>query len=150
MVAIALPQPVRQLSFLDAPAISRFDVIRLRWHIQRLRYTDALVANSFRLERQRFEQISPVENDDAKDGTLITGSYVEYILFIAGRLSGAVEVRSDDGALVVNLHERLARYLLAAGWQVDATRLCEGCAIASPGMRLDRVKRLLKGDEHGS
>jgi hypothetical protein len=143
MVAIAL-QPARQLSFLEAPAVSRFDVIRLRWWLQQLRYMDALVSGSFRLERQHFQQIAAVENDDAEDGTLVAGTYVEFVLFVAGRLTGAVEVRSDDGVLVVNLHERLARYLLVAGWQVDATRLCEGCAIASAGMRLDRVKRLLK------
>lgn len=146
MVAIAHPPP-RQLSFLEAPSISRFDVVRLRWQIQRLRYTDVLVSGSFRLERQCFQRIQAVENDDAKDGTLVSGTYVEFVLFIAGRLTGAVEVRSEAGQRVVNLHECLARYLLTAGWQVEATRFMAGGAIASPGMRLDRVTRLLKAGE---
>lgn len=148
MVATTLPAPC-QLTFLDAPAVLDADVKRLAWWLNRLRYTDALVAGSFRVERGQFQQIADVENDQADDGTLITGTYVEYVVFVAGRLTGAVEARMDDGTKVLDLHVRLARYLLEAGWRLDATTLVEGGAISSPGMRLDRVKRLLKGQDHG-
>lgn len=146
MAANALPAP-RQLRLpMDAPTFSRFDVIRLAWHINRLHFGDALVSGMWRLERQHFEQIASVENDSAEDGTLVTGSYVEYVVFVAGRLSAAVETRADDGVKVADLHARLAGYLLAGGWQVTGTRLVVSGALASPGMRLDRVKRLLKGE----
>lgn len=148
MAALALPQP-HQLTYLDAPVIPDAEVKRLAVWLNRLRYTDALLAGSFRVERGSYQQISDVENDQADDGTLMTGSYVEYVVFVAGRLSGAVEARMDDGTKVLDLHVRLARYLLAAGWRLDATTLVEGGAISSPGMRLDRVKRLLKEDKHG-
>lgn len=144
MVAIAHPSP-HQLSYLDAPpAPSAFDVLRLSWHIRRLHYGDALVSGMWRLERQCFQRIASLENDAAKDGTLVTGSYVEYVLFTAGRVMGAVEVRTEDGTRISGIHDALARYLLEAGWQLSATRLAVCGAIASPGMRLDRVRRLLK------
>lgn len=145
MVAIAHALP-RQLSFLEAPAApSSFDVIRLSWWIRQLRYGDALVSGMFRLERQRFQQIAAVENDEAKDGMLVVSSYAEYLLFISGGVAGVLEVRAR-GRRRMRQQDALAHYLLAGGWQVAATRLVEAGALASPGMRLDRVKRLLKGD----
>lgn len=153
MVAIALPPP-RQLSFLDTPpAPSTFDVLKLSWWLNRLRYTDALLCGVWRVERQHFQQIADVANDDApgalddaKDGTLVTGTYVEYVVWHAGRMIGAVEVRAEDGTKISGLHGRLARYLLVNGWQVDRTRLIEGGALASAGMSLARLPRLLKGE----
>lgn len=145
MVATVLPSP-RQLSYLEAPSVSRFDVVRLSWWIHRLCYTDALISGMFRLERNCYQQIASMEADNAVDGALVTGSYAEYTLFIAGRLVAVVETRSENGARVVDIHERLAVYLLAAGWQITTTRLVEGGAMASPSMCLDRVKRLLKGE----
>lgn len=144
MVAIALPQP-RQLRLLDVPApvVTDAQVRRLVWYLRRLAFRDALLAGSFRLERQQFTHISALEPDDAPDGTLVTTSYVEYMLYVSGRVSGVVEVRTHRRDALL---WRLATVLLRAGWQVDRTRLVEDGALTSSDSRIcERARRLLKG-----
>lgn len=144
MVANAVTAP-RQLSLLDAPpVVSDAAVLRLLWFVRRLSYGDSMVSGSFRLERQCFQRLCDCEDDAAPDGALVTGSYVEFIVFAAGRKIGAVEVRTAGGAKIDGLHGELARWLLNAGWPLVGTRLMHGGAVSSPDMNLNRVKRILK------
>lgn len=146
MVATAF-QHGKQSTYLDAPVVTQADVVRLAWWIARLRFHDALVSGSFRLERQPFEQVSEADDaraDRAQDGDLVTGTYVEYALFVGGALYGVVEVRVK-GRKRLRLYAELATCLLERDWLLSTTKLVEGGALVSANMKLDRVRRLLKG-----
>lgn len=146
MVATLLPAP-QQLMLLPAPpapAVQDAAYRRLLFHLRRMHYGDALTAGTFRLERQCFEWIEAEEDDSAPDGTLVQASYVQFILFVSGRLHGVVEVRS--AGVLDRVLQKLARKLLSLGWQIDKTHYAAGCALVAPDSPIgERARRLLKG-----
>lgn len=106
--------------------------------IRRMVYGDAITAGMWQLERQCMQQISDTDNGK------VTGSYAEYLLYRAGRLYGAYEVRGDTESYLQGLVQRIASDLLRRGWQLDDTRHWKNGAQTNPETPVSRVKRLLK------
>jgi hypothetical protein len=126
MVAIALPQPARQLSFLEAPNIARFDVIRLSRQLSRMFFDDALLCGDYALERLD-----------------VTDSYVQFVLYYRDWVIGVVEVRGR----LAEVRRELARLLLTKyEWQVDAVKFVRYGAITPEHFKFERTARLLRGD----
>lgn len=117
----------RQLSFLEMPEASPFDVLRLSWQLSRLFFDDSLLCGDYALERL-----------DVAD------SYVQYVLFYRDWIIGVVEVRGR----LAEVRRDLARLLLTKyEWQVDAVKFVAYGAVTPEYMKFERTARLLKTKE---
>lgn len=125
MIATILPPP-RQLSYLETPSVSRFDVVRLSWQLSRMYFDDVLLCDGYALERLD-----------------IAGSYVQWVLYYREWVIGVVEIR---GRLPEVRRELAALLLTKYEWRVDAVTFVKHGAITPEDWLFERTARLLKGE----
>lgn len=135
--AVALPEA--------STDYTRADALHLFVMIRHLHYGDCLICGDWTLERLDCQIISTVEDDNAPDGTLVTDSYADLLLYSGDSLVAVFEVRATRNTeRRADTHRAIAEYLCKRGWIAHDTRRIEYGAVTAPDKCVSRVFRPLK------